>query len=298
MSKPDEWVPFKPDARSVLALDHDPLRALAQARIPAIIFRRAYDPDHCAGMIQRFIERGMMRDPNRPHCESEETFQFANKSKSRIDIGSSLVNRTRTVQMISDDKARNREDFLQHSAKTHELFSHLFEGFDHPVDTLYRAVSTLAPDKEVKVARDPDGRLYGPAIFRIHYTGAAYPPHINHAAIDDKLFEFSVSRFKHQFAGLICFQNSLAQGNTPHAVVYRCPWTPEVDSHLTDGTFHEFASANVFQTYQIEVEPGDFYLFNSCCVHEVAAVPGTQPRIVLATFIGYSEDDDEIFVWA
>jgi hypothetical protein len=25
---------------------------------------------------------------------------------------------------------------------------------------------------------------------------------------------------------------------------------------------------------------------------------GTDPRIVLAVFIGYSPDDDEIFVWA
>jgi hypothetical protein len=30
----------------------------------------------------------------------------------------------------------------------------------------------------------------------------------------------------------------------------------------------------------------------------VAAVEGTTPRIVLATFIGYSADDKEIFVWS
>jgi len=27
-------------------------------------------------------------------------------------------------------------------------------------------------------------------------------------------------------------------------------------------------------------------------------VIGTDPRIVLATFIGYSQDDDEVLVWA
>jgi hypothetical protein len=46
------------------------------------------------------------------------------------------------------------------------------------------------------------------------------------------------------------------------------------------------------------VQPGDFYLFNSGCIHQVAPVEGNTHRTVLATFIGYSEDDDEIFVWA
>ena len=39
-------------------------------------------------------------------------------------------------------------------------------------------------------------------------------------------------------------------------------------------------------------------LFDCGCVHEVAALPGNQPRIVLAAFIGYTEEDDEIFIWA
>ena len=55
---------------------------------------------------------------------------------------------------------------------------------------------------------------------------------------------------------------------------------------------------NRIPQYQIEVNSGDFYLFNSGCIHQVAPVEGTTPRTVLATFIGYSEDDDEIFVWA
>jgi hypothetical protein len=44
---------------------------------------------------------------------------------------------------------------------------------------------------------------------------------------------------------------------------------------------------------------GDFYLFNAGLLHEVPIVPEEgDPRIVLATFIGYSEHDPEIYVWS
>ena len=48
---------------------------------------------------------------------------------------------------------------------------------------------------------------------------------------------------------------------------------------------------------RVEVEPGDFYLFNSGFIHAVPEVLGSEPRIVLATFIGYSDDDSEVMVW-
>jgi hypothetical protein len=43
----------------------------------------------------------------------------------------------------------------------------------------------------------------------------------------------------------------------------------------------------------------DFYIFNAGLLHEVPIVPDAgETRIVLATFIGYSETDPEIFVWS
>ena len=298
MTFTENWSLLEPDLKTVFAYDADPLQALAEARTPGIVLRGAYNPDHCAGLIQRFIERGMMRDPENPNPESKDTYESQGTARSRIDIGTSLANRARGSQTGSDDDARNKEHFLQHSAGTHELFSHLFDGFDSPVDALYDALSGLAVNKEVKVAREPDGRLYGPAIFRIHYAGHEYVPHINHVAVGDKLFNFAVSRFTHQFAGLICIQNSVHEGNSPQAVVHRCVWSPEVQAHLSNGTYYEYAAENKIEQCQIEVQPGDFYLFNSGCIHQVAAVEGNTHRTVLATFIGYSEDDDEIFVWA
>ena len=46
------------------------------------------------------------------------------------------------------------------------------------------------------------------------------------------------------------------------------------------------------------LDPGDLYFFNTRCIHEVPAVQGDDPRVVLAVFIGYAEDDDEIYVWS
>ena len=297
MTFSESWLVLEPDLETVFAHETDPLKALVDARIAGIALRGAYNPDHCSGLMQRFIERGMMRDPDRSNRE-EDTYQVAGSAQTRIDIGSSLVNRARGGLAVSDDPTENKDAFLEHSASTHELFSHLFDGFDNPVDTLYNCLSALAVNKEVKVAREPDGRLYGPAIFRIHYEGHEYVPHINHVAIDDKLFNYEVSRFTHQLAGLICIQNSAHDGDSPHAVIHRCVWSPEVQDHLSEGTYHEYAAQNRIEQQQIEVQPGDFYLFNSGCIHQVAAVEGDIPRTVLATFIGYSEEDDEIFVWA
>ena len=300
MASSTDWVALEPDVEAVFAHEDDPLQALADARIPGVVLRGAYNTDHCSGLIRRFIERGMMRNPENPDPDLEANYQFAGGpgSNSRIDIGTSIVNRTRGGQRISDNDAENREDFLQHSAATHELFSHLFDGFDNPVDALYDSLSSLSVGKEVKVAREPDGRLYGPAVFRIHYTGQGYAPHINHVSIVDKLFNFDITRFRHQFAGLICIQNATDDDRCPHAIIDQCVWSPEVQEHLSNATYFQYMAENRIPRYQIEVNPGDFYLFNSGCIHQVVPVEGKTPRTVLATFIGYSEDDDEIFVWA
>ena len=300
MALTENWVALEPDIETVFAHEEDPLQALADARIAGVVLRGAYNPDHCVGLIQRFIERGMIRDSENPDPALEDKYQFQGGpgSNSRIDIGTSIVNRTRGGQKVSDDPAKNKEDFLQHSAGTHELFSQLFDGFDNPIDALYNSLSGLAIDKEVKVAREPDGRLYGPAVFRIHYPRHGYGPHINHVSIVDKLFNFEITRFTHQFAGLICIQNATDDGQCPHAVIDQCVWSQEVQENLSNGTYYEYAAENKIPQCQIDVKPGDFYLFNSGCIHAVAPVEGSTPRTVLATFIGYSEDDDEIFVWS
>lgn len=275
-----DWVPVGPHMDAVLAAESDPLRALSEARIPAILLRRAYDPTQCQALIRRFIDRGLMRDPDDPAAAVADP-------RTRIDIGTSLGNR-----------GSDREGFLQHAAGTHELFDTLFDGYANPVRTIYDALSALAAGKQVKVAREPDGRLYGPAIFRVHYGGHTYKPHIDHVTLREKRFNFAVTRFEHQFAGVLCFQNASHKGRSAQAILHRCIWTPEIQEHIAADTFHDYAAASRIQSYRVDLEQGDLYFFNTRCIHEVPAVEGTAPRIVLATFIGYSTGDPEIYVWS
>lgn len=272
------WLPAEPDLPSVLAHYPNPVHALANAEIPAIVLRQVYDPAQCAGLIRRFMRWGLMRDPIALNAADQ---------RKRIDIGTSLGNR-------GHDKAA----FLDHAEGTHEFFPHLFAGFTDPVQTLYNALQALSPGKEVKTARELDGRLYGPAIFRIHYESHSYPPHIDSVKLRERRTDYAVYRFEHQFAGILCFQNAKHGERSAQTIIHRCLWTPEIQPHIANNTFHTYAEENEIEPYRVELAPGDLYFFNTRCIHEIPPLDGTDPRIVLAVFIGYSADDDEIFVWA
>lgn len=274
----DNWDPAGPDLATVKTQYPDPLRSLARTEIPAIVLRQAFDPEQGYGLIDRFLEKGLMDDANAPN---------AGQMRKRIDIGTSLGNR-----------GSDKEGFLQHSTETLDLFATLFEGFDDPVDAIYDSLSGLAVDKEVMVAREPEGRLYGPAIFRIHYTSHSYKPHIDHVTLREKRFDYAVSRFEHQFAGVLCLQNTSKEGDATQAILHRCLWTEEVQPHIDNETFHTYAEEKNIPHFRADLEPGDLYFFNTRLIHEVPALGGTDPRIVLAVFIGYSEEDGEIFVWS
>jgi hypothetical protein len=273
------WSPAEPDIAAVLAEYPDPLRALSEAEMPAILLRRAYDPAQCRGLIRRFIERGLMPDPQGPERASDP--------RTRVDIGSSLNN-------LGND----REAFLQHAEGTHALFETLFDGFDDPVDVIYESLSRLAAGKPVRVAQEPDGRLYGPAIFRIHFGGHTYKPHIDHVTLREKRWNYAVSRFEHQFAGVLCVQNAHHEGDCTQAILHRCLWTPEVQPYIEEGTFDTYAAEHRIPHHRVDLQQGDLYFFNTRCIHEVPAVQGSDPRIVLATFIGYSPGEEEVWVWA
>ena len=274
----DTWRPVEADdVEEALKAGRDPLRRLVEADIPAIILRGAYGAADCAGLVGRFIERGLMRDPRQPAPPDAPV---------RIDIGTSLGNR-----------GHDQPDFFAHARDSHELFTTLFDGFPDPVELLYGVLQRLAADKRVITAREPDGRLYGPAIFRVHYDSQFYPPHIDHVVLREKRFDYAVSRYPVQLAGVLCLQNA-ASSSTTQAILHHCPWSEEVQPHLADDTYHDYARRHGLGQCQVDLEPGDLYFFNTGLVHEVPAVVGDSPRIVLAVFIGYGADDPEVSVWS
>ncbi len=277
MQATETWLPAAPDLTAILGAYPDPLRALAHADMPAILLRQAYNPDHCPQLLQRFLDWGLMRDPKATTADQ----------RNRIDIGTSLGNR-----------GQDQDRFLTHAVATHDLFQSLFRGFDDPVKTMYDALQQLAGDKTVKTAQEPDGRQYGPAIFRIHYDSHAYKPHIDHVTLREKRYSYAVSRFTHQFAGILCLQNAAQQGQAAQTIIHQCLWNEAIQPHIDAETFPAYAAANNLGSYKIALAPGDLYFFNTRCIHEIPAIEGDNPRAVLAVFIGYSEDDDEIYVWS
>jgi hypothetical protein len=114
----------------------------------------------------------------------------------------------------------------------------------------------------------------------------------------EERFNYAVSRYRHQFAGVLCFQNATHQGESTQAILHQCLWTPQIQPHIAGNTFHQYAAENNIAHCRVDLEPGDLYFFNTRCIHEVPAVPGDLPRIVLAVFIGYSPEQPEVFVWS
>ncbi len=274
----DTWRPAEPDIETIRRIAPDPMKALADLEIPACVFRSAYPVSDCDGLIDRFIEMGLIDDP--------ATWDPVTGRK-RIDIGTSLAQR-----------GSNQDAFFAHSAETHKLYETLFDGFEQPVKTIYDGLAALARDKKVVTAYEPDGRQYGPAIFRIHYEGHRYAPHIDHVTLREKRFDYAVTRFTHQFAGVLVMRNTTRDDTATQSIMHRCRWSPAVQPHIRGGTFYDYARAQGIDSTQVDMAPGDLYFFNTGSIHEVPALEGNDARVVLAVFIGYSEDDDEIFVWS
>ena len=269
------WPPFEGNIEEIRRKLPFPLVTLAQGEVPALVLRGAYKSKHCSSLIERFYERGLLYNPhetNRPH---------------RVDIGTSFGKHW-----------LDREEFFSHSGQTHELFSTLFEGYDDPVQTMYETLAQLATNKEVKTACEPNGQLYGPAIFRAYYAGLGHGPHYDSVAKRTKAFDYQISRFEHQFSGVLCLQNSDNEGESGKPFLYNCPWNVAVQEQLNRRKFHQYVAKEGIERVQVDLEPGDLYFFLSENIHEVPSVIGESPRVVLAIFFAMSLDDDEIYVWA
>ena len=264
------WTPTEPDFDAAFARTDDPMLSMCKGEIPAVVLRAAYDPAQCAPLIRRFTDMGLMRD-GYGLMRGESVSKDA---RSRIDIGTSLGNR-----------GGDKERFLQHAEATRHLFSFLFEGYDDPVDTIYDALSRLSVGKTVKTAEEADGRQYGPAIFRVHYEGHTYIPHIDHIQLREGRVVLEA-------------QHDALVGTGTESTLHDCLWTPEIQPHIAANTFHGYAAENDIGSCNVALEVGDLYFFNTRLIHEVPAVKAEQARIVLAVFIGYDPDMEEVFVWS
>ena len=211
MESGQQWAPLVSDFETIRAHYPNPIDELASGRIPALIIRQAFKPNHCSGLIKRFYERGLLYDPR----------QLDSDKIPRVDIGTSL-----------GTHGKDREHFFRHAEQTHRLFSSLFDGYDDPIKFIYTALSTLIPEKNVVVAHERDGSYYGPAIFRTYYEGVGHSPHFDSVSKRGRLSDYAVSGFDKQFAAVLCFQTPQDDGETGHAVLYNRQWTPDLQDVL------------------------------------------------------------------
>lgn len=299
MSDARDWPILEPDVAAIRRRDPHPVGSLARGDVAAIVLRQAFPRNECEQLIARLIERGLMfatgdarvaEKALRNDVVGKYLGRGVNPDDSprkRIDIGASLGN-----------LGHEPERFFEESAKAHEIFGSLFADHPDPIDAIYDSLRSLCPDKNVLTAREPDGREYGPAILRIHYGGFTYGPHFDSVRNREQRTDYAVYRFERQLAGVLCLQNSTRDGVSAQGIVHRQFWNEEIDAVLKAGRFHDYAAEHAVPSVRIELEPGDLYFFNTGMIHEVPGVAGDDPRVVLATFIGYSGGDDEVMVWS
>ena len=109
MTVPHAWTPAEGSPQEILKKYPDPLNALVSGEVPAIVLRQAFNPDHCAGLIKRLYERGLVYDP-RPTEDNEE-------SNRPVYVGPAFV------------RYNGEPDKLfAYAADTHELFQTLLTG--------------------------------------------------------------------------------------------------------------------------------------------------------------------------
>ena len=275
MTISQNWQPFEGNVQQIRQRFSSPLLALAEGQVPALVIREAYSPSHCKSLINRFYQQGLLYDPHQTtHLH-------------RVDIGTSF-----------GTHRADKEKFFTHAEQTRALFNSLFQGYDNPVEIMYQTLAQLVVGKEVKTAHEANGKLYGPAIFRTYYAGLGHGPHYDSVAKRTKAFDYQISRFEYQFAGVLCFQNSDQDGENGEPFLYNCPWTPNVQEKLNNQQFRHYACEQGIDRVQIDLAPGDLYFFFSENIHEVPSITGNQPRIVLAIFFAMSPDDNEIYVWS
>ncbi|MCC7204827.1 MAG: hypothetical protein IT441_07085 [Phycisphaeraceae bacterium] len=287
-----KWEPLGPDVQAALRQNHNPMQALADGDIPAVVLRGIYPSEQCRRLVARFYERDLVPGLPRPGESIAGKIGF-----ERVDVGTSLGN-------LFKDPAK----FFESAAGTNELYRTLFDGLISPIQVMYDAISALAPGKRAVTAHEDDGRPYGPVIFRCHMPHWGYPPHIDSVRRRTKLTNYAVHRFKHQMAAILLLQPPQKASGGVDSILYRSEWDQDIARRegkdfgdlgaMNADAWHAYARERGIAQCGVGLSEGDLYIFKSEGVHEVPGFTGDRPRIVMATFFGYSPDLPEIYVWS
>ena len=305
-------------AAEVLRQHADPLGALSQGLVPAVVLRGHLDPALSAALVARL--------PHHPHDPVAQHAKWAGADGVVGGWVSRSTNYSTLGVDLKKEMARGPGMMAQATRKWQPFFD--AHGLDAAHESLHAALRDLSVNRTVAVGRDVGGsnRTLSPGIFRAHGHGNAFLPHFDtlhsyrwnrrgcarqmgaptapmlHASID----RFpDLARFDEQFSALLVLQRP-DDGSLSDVSLYQAPWTTLLGDCALVGQSHGMGvnlgaswtrstRSKVTQSASLRLGPGDFYVFNSNRVHEVTRVQGA-PRITLGTFVGYSPS--EMRIWA
>lgn len=249
--------------------------------------------------------RGAHRDPN----------------AVRWDVGTSLGN-----------LGHDPDEFFSDAERTHELFRRVLSepmGRRSPLYVMYSALTDLSGGTKRSMCAEQGGRRYGPGIFRSYQPGGAHGVHFDSVRHRERRSNYSAFEFDVQFAGILLLQAPDRQARPDAGVVDHfvgvgglaaevamrgeaslqdsfiyemagkdATATLEAKGQTLKDDFRELAQREKISCAPVQLSAGDMYFFKADNVHEVPAFGGNTSRVVLATFIGWSEHDPRVFVWS
>ena len=240
---------------------------------------------------------------------------------------------------LEADATRGGQAFFDDVPKTRALFAEAFgrQPFADPIAVMYHALTALSlGEKRAVVAREPDGREYGPAIVRCHKAHGGIDLHFDSSKWREQRTEMAVAQFETQLGAILVLQAPEKLGPTPgdeysDNVMYNIDGRelgesialseePRTSSTARDfggvkqaqqagaqasqlnkvdlGAFDRYCEARGSRRSPLSLDTGDLYVFKSDDVHTVPGFAGDRLRVVLAAFVGFSAAREEMFVWS
>ena len=305
------WDPL--EGRSVaelLAQNPDPLRALSRGEVPAVILRGILRPPERHALLKRLVGKGAAAGKYWIRARSDTGMRLP----FYADLGANLASHLH--------KGRPPYEYTQSVARV----LHLFERLDlqHPIRMLHESLRSIAVGRNVATGFDTEtNRSFGPGIFRQTWNGGSFPVHIDSlrahrigarpcaSASQPQQVPIAsayrdIYRFDRQLAALINLQQpggkrggELVSFDFDDQQVFNdCSLAVNSSAHnvfLANNTALQERLSHC-RSSQLRIEAGDFYVINVNRLHVVHPVRGTNPRISLGSFVGYSAS--ELRLWS
>ena len=301
------WRPLVGDSSSDILKQHaNPLRALSQGIIPAIVIRTQISPNASAEAVRRLpsFKSRSCRGSLWPTVGLWRT-----RNTGQLTLGTDL----KTLLVANATSA----ELSQQSGQYREFYQQ--SGLTFALDALFDALRNLVGLREVRLGTM--GATLSSGIFRYHGKrqkgGPTFASHFDtlrahmwderdcqhvtgvracNVSYRDTISRFAdLYRFDEQFSALLMLQPS---DDDSQVTLFDTHWetlmkdcTLQSRSHMIGvnlGASFDNSHRCWSRNATLNLGPGDFYVFNSNRVHTVGEVKGSVPRLTLGAFVGYS----------